>query len=338
MSTAGNVVLGLTCGALLAAFAPACSSHTPVTYTVLSPPRDWAAHPAVVDVPAPSPAPAAPADLYAVSDAHGGYDRLAALLAGAGILAAVPPDPSSPTWKAGAATLVVVGDLIDKGPQPLEVMDLFMALEGRAAAAGGRVVVLAGNHEAEFFADPGNSKADGTDGVDKELRARGIDPVALASGKDPHGQWLRDRPFAARIGAWFFAHAGDTHGRSVGELDALLRAAVEAHPNYADANLTGADSLLESRDWYGDTAVAPRYLAALGAKHIVFGHDPNALGARGAIAVAQDGALLRVDCGMSPDVNDSTGKVLHVRKDGTDDVAEELDAQGNVRLVWRGPS
>jgi len=278
----------------------------------------------------------APADVYAVSDPHGGYDRLVALLTGAGVLARAPATPTDPGWSAGAATLVVLGDVLDKGPQSVEILDFLMALEARAAAAGGAVTVLVGNHEAEFFVDPGNSKADGADGVDRELRAHGVDPVAVASGLDPRGQWLRDRPFAAQVGAWFFAHAGDTHGRSVGDLETTLRGAVDAHRDYDDPNLTGSDSILESRDWYGDPAVAPRYLAALGAKHIVFGHDPNALGARGAIAVAQDGALFRIDCGMSPDVNDSTGRVLHLHKDGASDVADEVDAQGAVREVWRG--
>ena len=318
----------MTCAALVSA---ACGSHTKTAYTVVSPPRDWAAHPAVVDT-------TATADVYAVSDPHGGYDRLAALLTGAGVLAAVPPDPASPAWAAGAGVLVVAGDLVDKGPQPLEVIDLLMALEARAKEKGGLVVVLVGNHEAEFFVDPGNSKADGSDGFDKELRARGVDPVAIASGKDPRGQWLRDRLFAARVGGWFFAHAGDTHGHSIAELQATLGAALDLHRDYDDAAFTGTESILESRGWYDDVAVAPRNLAALGASHVVFGHDPNALGPRGAIAVAQAGALFRVDCGMSPTVNDSTGKVLHVTRAAGTDVAVEVDAQGNTRELWRGPS
>jgi hypothetical protein len=226
---------------------------------------------------------------------------------------------------------------VDKGSQGVEVMDLLRALEADAPASGGRVVVTLGNHEAEFFVDPGNSKADGSDGIDKELRARGIDPVAIASGADPRGLWLRQRPFGARVGAWFFSHAGDTHGRTLVDLDAALREAVDAHPDYDDAELTGDASIVESRGWYGDPTVAPKNAEALGAKHVVFGHDPNALGPRGAIATAQDGALFRIDCGMSPDVNDSSGMLLRVRQDGADDVAEQLDPGGVVTELWRGP-
>ena len=308
----------------------ACATHTKTTYVPVpaSAVRDWAAHPATLDLPAPSA-------IYAVSDPHGGYDRLAALLAASHVIAAFPPSPEAPAWAAGDALLVVAGDLVDKGPQPLEVIDFLRALEDGATAAGGRVVVVMGNHEAEFFVDPGNSKADGSDGLDHELRARGIDPVSVASGADAHGQWLRERPLAVRAGSWFFAHAGDTHGRSLAALDAALRAAIDAHADYDDPELVGDDSLLESRGWYADSAVAPRNASALGVAHVVFGHDPHALGPRGAIAVAQGGALFRIDCGMSPDVNDSSGEVLRVRGVGASEVAEAIDARGNVREVWR---
>ena len=47
--------------------------------------------------------------------------------------------------------------------------------------------------------------------------------------------------------------------------------------------------------------------------------------------------LFRIDCGMSPDVDDSKGKLLRIRSDAGSDVAESLDATGKVEPVWRGP-
>ena len=314
----------------LGATASGCgASHTPVVYSVVSGPRDWTAHPAVL-VMAASPV------VYAVSDVHGGYDRLAALLAKNGVIAAIPRSPDAAEWKAAGATLVIAGDLIDKGPSALEAIDLVRALETRAAAAGGAVVFTLGNHEAEFFVDPGNSKADGKDGFDAELRARGIDPVAVASGAEPRGKWLRERPFGAKVGGWFFAHAGNTSGRTVPDLESALRAAHDAH-DFNHDELVGPASLLEARGWYGDSQAAAANARALGAGHIVFGHDPNALGPRGAIATAESGLLFRIDCGLSPDVNDSKGAILRIRRDGASDVAESLDAEGTVLELWRGP-
>ncbi len=298
---------------------------------MLSGPRDWTAHPAVLEI---DPAPTA---IYAVSDVHGGYDRVVALLARHAVIAQAPSSPATARWTAGSAVLVVTGDLFDKGPAPLEAVDLFRALESGAAAAGGRVVVTLGNHEGEFLFDPENDKATKSDGVDQEIHARGLEPVAFANGSEPRGLWLRERPFAVRVGRWFFSHAGDTHGRPVAELERVLRLAVEPH-NYDDAEVIGDGSILESRGWYAsDDASGARYAKAVGARHMVFGHQPDALGPRGAIAVGQSGALFRIDCGMSPDVNDSEGKMLRVRFDGAVDVAEQLAPDGAVLELWRGP-
>jgi hypothetical protein len=276
----------------------------------------------------------APRLLYALSDVHGGYDRLAALLAAAGVIAASPSRPSAMAWAAGDAILVVSGDLFDKGPQGLEVIDALRALEASAEPAGGRVIVLLGNHEAEFFVNPTNAKATRTDGLDRELEAAGIDPYRFLSD-DPRGVWLQGRPFGARIGGWFFAHGGSTRGRSVAELDAALRADLEAHPTFDGPEMVGDASILEQRAWYEDPAVAPANARALGVRHIVFGHDPNALGPRGSIAVAQQGVLLRIDCGMSPVVNDSEGCVLRVRHEGDVAIAEELRVGAPPRELLR---
>jgi hypothetical protein len=291
--------------------------------------RDWAAHPAIVDVPAPT-------KIYAVSDVHGGYDRLATLLLGNQVLSRAPTTAKDAHWGAAGATLVVTGDLIDKGPSGLEVIDFLMALQADAQAGGGRVVVTLGNHEAEFLVDPTNAKASGPGGIDAELSADGIAPATLASAADPRGAWLRVLPFGARVGGWFFSHAGDTGGRAVDVLGATLEAAVKAHADYNDPAIVGTSSILESRAWY-TAAVVAQNAAALGVKHIVFGHDPNALGARGAIAVAFGNALVRIDCGMSPGVDDSKGKLLRVMQQGANDVVDELDPAGASRALFQSP-
>jgi hypothetical protein len=74
----------------------------------------------------------------------------------------------------------------------------------------------------------------------------------------------------------------------------------------------------------------------VGAGHIVFGHDPNALGPKGAIAVGPDGVLFRVDTGMSPGVDDSKGYLLRLTRDGYQDVAEALDHHGVSEEIWSG--
>ena len=298
-------------GILAAAWLALAACHDPLQYTVATGPRDWTAHPAIVSLPA--------ATVYAASDVHGGYDRLVALLSRAGLV------DGSGAWTGGTAVLVIAGDMFDKGPKGLEVIDLIRTLQPEAATAGGGVIATIGNHEAEFFADPTNSKAESSDGIDTELQARGIDLVALASGSDPRGLWLREQPFAAQIGDWFFSHAGNTKGLTTAALESDLEAAFDPDDFRADA-CGGGDSLLEARDWYRDAATVAAATAALGVGHIVFGHDPNALGPRGSIATAQQGALVRIDCGMSPDVDYSAGAMLRINGD----VADQLAADGTV--------
>ncbi len=90
----------------------------------------------------PESAPAGPPEtVVAIGDVHNNFDGFVAILQRAGLT-----DPQN-HWTGGKTTFVQVGDLLDRGPKPREVMDLMMALEKEAPQAGGRVVSLLGNHE-----------------------------------------------------------------------------------------------------------------------------------------------------------------------------------------------
>ncbi len=306
----------------------ACSTHTRQLYDVVSGHRDWSSHPAVLEL------DPVPGDVYAMSDIHGGYDRMLALLAQNGLIAPGPTAPAELTWVGGNAVLIVVGDMVDKGPKSVEVVDALRGLENAAAAAGGKVVVTVGNHEAEFFYDPANDKTAKGDGFRAEMESLGIDPIAVASGADPRGQWLRDLPFAIHAGKWFFAHAGNTAGRSIPDLEAALRSAIDLNPAYDGPETVGGNSILESKDWYGARLGNAQ---SLGVQHIVFGHQPTAVGPSGKIALTADGVLFRIDCGMSPDVNYSAGRLLRLRTDAGKEVAQSLDPTGAVEVLWRSP-
>ncbi len=82
-----------------------------------------------------------PEAVVAIGDVHGDFDDLAAILQHIGLIDA------QHHWTGNKTTLVQVGDLLDRGPKPREVLDLLMALEKEAPKAGGRVVSLLGNHE-----------------------------------------------------------------------------------------------------------------------------------------------------------------------------------------------
>jgi len=79
--------------------------------------------------------------VVAIADIHGAYDAMVSTLQSADVL-----DPEL-SWTGGTTNLVIVGDILDRGPKSRAVMDLLMRLEGEAESAGGRVHVLIGNHE-----------------------------------------------------------------------------------------------------------------------------------------------------------------------------------------------
>src|SRR5947208_13226999 len=79
--------------------------------------------------------------LVAIGDIHGDLDALDRSLRAAGLT-----DPRG-RWIGGPTVLVQTGDVMDRGPEVRGVLDRLMTLETEAAAAGGRVVVLLGNHE-----------------------------------------------------------------------------------------------------------------------------------------------------------------------------------------------
>src|SRR3989441_1206953 len=89
---------------------------------------------------AATPPDSAPS-LIAIGDVHGDYNDFVAILQRTGLI------DEQHHWAGGKTTLVQTGDLIDRGPQPREVMDLMISVEQEAPKSGGRVVALMGNHE-----------------------------------------------------------------------------------------------------------------------------------------------------------------------------------------------
>ncbi|QOY88289.1 metallophosphoesterase [Paludibaculum fermentans] len=97
--------------------------------------RDFIRLAAAVQIPSP-------ARLVAVGDVHGDLDRFVDVLSMAGLV------DDAAAWSGGAATLVQLGDVVDRGSKSREVIDFLTVLRKQAARAGGAVHCLIGNHEA----------------------------------------------------------------------------------------------------------------------------------------------------------------------------------------------
>jgi hypothetical protein len=79
--------------------------------------------------------------IVVIPDIHGAYAELTELLQATDII------DQELRWIGGASHLVSLGDLLDRGTRSREVMDLLMRLQREAPESGGRVHVVAGNHE-----------------------------------------------------------------------------------------------------------------------------------------------------------------------------------------------
>lgn len=316
------------------------------------PRRDWTAHPAVIEIDTAE-------DVFALGDPHGDYERTVALLSAAKLIRETPAAPETVRWSGGKAVLVCTGDLINKWDRGVDVLLLMRALAADAEKVGGRVIVLCGNHEAEFLATRGDSRK----AVEfaKELDGRGIRIADVAAGKDSLGlgAYLRSLPFAARVNDAFFAHAGHTRGRTVKALSAELREGIDAD-GWGAAVLSDEDSLVEARlhpqPWWekprdkGDAG--ERYLLhglkELGCRHLVIGHQPGKVkfGDRsvrnaGEMYARPDGSVFLIDCGLSRGVGMSDGgAVLRLRrkthKGRTETHAVRIAPDGTESPLWNG--
>ncbi|MBX7459024.1 metallophosphoesterase [Qipengyuania sp. 1NDH17] len=83
-----------------------------------------------------------PARIVAVGDLHGDFSAWEAIAREAGLIDA------GGSWAGGETTLVQMGDITDRGPDSLKIIRHLQALQEEAAGAGGKVIVLLGNHEA----------------------------------------------------------------------------------------------------------------------------------------------------------------------------------------------
>jgi hypothetical protein len=85
---------------------------------------------------------AAPQRIVAVGDLHGDYQAWQTIARDAGLIDA------GGHWAGGRTTLVQLGDIADRQPDSLRIVRSLQQLQAEAPRAGGRVVVVLGNHEA----------------------------------------------------------------------------------------------------------------------------------------------------------------------------------------------
>jgi len=175
--------------------------------------------------------------IVVVGDLHGELDKLVLILRATGLVG------RDLAWSGEDQHLVLCGDLVDKGPDDREMLDLARRLQLEAEASGGRVHVLLGNHEvmnitgdlryvtnegfAAFAAEAKPSeRLAAWERFKKDARSEGQAKLRDAFNQEyppgyfarirafdvdgEYGSWLLGQPAAIKINGVLFVHGGLT--------------------------------------------------------------------------------------------------------------------------------
>ena len=214
-----------------------------------------------------------------IGDVHGRLAVLRRLLRSAGVL------DTSDGWCGGQATLVLVGDMVDSGEESLPLLDFLMDLQPQAAAAGGQVVALLGNHEVQLLA----AKRFG----DMQRPSADLDQTFLAYWQKYGGRandleqltarqmrWIESLPIVVRAGDDVMVHANSPGYLGYGDdLDSLNTRARSAFASDDPQQYDELIGVLVGRHAFDDEQ-GPERLAALverfGGRRVIHGHSPIA--------------------------------------------------------------
>ena len=241
--------------------------------------------------------PAPSGRVVALGDLHGDLKVAVRTLQAARLL------DSQLRWIGGDATLVQLGDLLDRGAEERSLWDLMERLREEASAAGGQVVQLLGNHEilnalgkAGKYIHPMGHSQFGDDRC-----------AAFRPGGDLAAQ-LAEFPVAAIVGDSVFVHASLPTDATRPMLEKInedarrwLLGTGRTYP--PPALLGGRDSPVWDRTfsdpsdeepWCDDCDELRNVLSELGVSRVVVGHTPQSQ-----VNSACDGAVWRCDTGAS---------------------------------------
>jgi hypothetical protein len=214
--------------------------------------------------------------VFVTSDPHGHRDQLVETLQAAGLI------DEAASWSGGDATLWVLGDLMDRGPDGIGTVDLVMRLQQEAADAGGEVGVVLGNHEV-LALGMHRFSPQAPDGDNRVLsyilswEANGGHDSDQAALTDEHIAWMSDLPAMVDHDGHLLMHSDTDAYLEFGDSIETINAAVTAALKSEDIDLWWemlhrlTTRHVFARD--GGKERAEAMASQLGVRRIVHGHS-----------------------------------------------------------------
>jgi hypothetical protein len=265
--------------------------------------------------------------LVALGDVHGDIEAMRAALSLAGVI------DDDDDWIGGETVVVQTGDLLDRGDDEQDIVDMMKDLQTQAADAGGALHLLNGNHElmnvaldfgyvtAGGFAD--FEDAPGVDANDPAVHHFDHDERARAHAFMPGGAYatkLATHPVVLIVGDTAFAHGGVLPSYA-DEVESVNREVADWFLGNDDTGYRiyeDDDSPVWSRHYSMNTSssdcdLLDEALEVLGVERMVVGHTVQDI-----ITSACNDKVWRVDVGMaahyggSPQVLELTEDAIYV--------------------------
>lgn len=143
----------------------------------------------------PSHLESAPDRMVVISDPHAQLAPMISILESTGVI------NSDLDWSFGDGTLMILGDILDRGNDATQIMWLVYKLEAQAANSGGRVTFLVGNHEDLLLG--GDIRY-----VEKKYLTQAQLLATLWHENNELASWIRSKNAIQIVGSTLFVHAG----------------------------------------------------------------------------------------------------------------------------------
>lgn len=269
-----------------------------------------------------------PGRIVAIGDHHGDLSQAVAALQLAGVI------DGERNWIGGNTRVVQLGDVLDRGDDERQIVDLYEALRPQAAAAGGQVINLNGNHEIMNAVGDYRYVWDGACAPFSDLEGLNTDRPEFAEllpdcriraaafwPGGPYARILAEWPMVLVMDGNVFVHGGvlPQHiGYGIDRINREARAFLLGE-GPLPASVVGGDE--EAVDWdrtFSDDEVPPDEAACstlrfvlerLSASRMVVAHT-----VQDSINSACDGAVWRVDVGLA-EYYGGPVEVLEIRGD-----------------------